>query len=275
MGGEDLTMRECLKDSDFVSSLWLRDSRRSVTSQDGEDGVLEAMFERIGTSNKCCCEFGALDGRSSSNTWNLIHNQGWRGILIEGDAERFKRLLAAAPLIGDVVPIQAYVQTDGPNSLDNLLSQARAPIDIDLLSIDIDNDDYWVWESLRNFRPRVVVIEVNSQWPAEAEKVPVPGYHRFTYHTGASIRTMVRLAKSKGYELAIHTGNGIFIRQDLAPQLQVDPERWMALFDSSWLNPPISVRIAERARDTIRILLGTHYSAVGSCVKRLRRQKIA
>lgn len=258
-----------------MSSLWLRDARRWVTSITGEDGVLEAIFSRIGIENKWCCEFGALDGKNSSNTWNLIHNHGWHGILIEGDNERFKRLLAAAALLGDVVPLHAYVQTEGPNSLDNLLAQAEAPVDLDLLSIDIDNDDYFVWEALKDFRPRVVVIEVNSQWPLEAEKIPVPGYHRFTYHTGASIRSMVRLAKSKGYELAIHTGNCIFVRQDVAGQLDVEPERWTELFDSSWVNRPVQDILEERARDTLRILLGKHYTTVGSCVKRFRRRSDA
>ena len=258
-----------------MSSLWLRDARRSVTSQTGEDGVLAAIFERIGTRNKWCCEFGALDGKTGSNTWNLIHNHGWHGIMIEGNTERFERLLSAAVLIGDVVPLHAYVSTEGPNSLDNLLAEAKAPVDIDLISIDIDNDDYFVWQALSNFSPRVVVIEVNSQWPPEAEKIPVPGYNRFTYHTGASIRSMVQLAKSKGYELAIHTGNAIFVRQDLAVHLEVEPEQWTELFDSSWVNQPVRDMLVERARDTLRILLGKHYAAVGSCVKRLRKGKDA
>lgn len=256
-----------------MSSLWLRETRSSVTSENGEDGVLETIFERIGTSNKWCCEFGALDGLAASNTWNLIHNHGWHGVLIEGDSQRFKRLLAAAPSIGEVDPIHAYVETEGPNSLDSLLAQRKAPVDIDLLSIDIDNDDYFVWQAMRSFKPRVVVIEVNSQWPAKAVKVPVPGYHRFTYHTGASIRAMVELAKSKGYELAIHTGNGIFVRQDLAPVLGIDPAGWEELFDPSWLrvNRPFREKFEERARDTLRILLGTYYTSIGTFVKRLRR----
>lgn len=255
-----------------MSSLWLRDNRRSVTSSTGEDGVLEAIFDRIGAENKWCCEFGALDGKTGSNTWNLIHNHGWRGILIEGDPERYKRLLKNVPSIGDAVPVQAFVGSDGPDSLDNILARSGAPADIDLVSIDIDNDDYFVWQGLHNHKPRVVLIEVNSQWPLAAEKIPVPGYHGFTYRTGASLRSMVQLAKSKGYELALHTANGIFVRRDVASKLDIDESGWEELFDRSWVNRPAKDKLAERSRDLLRMALGKHYTTVGSLKKKLQKR---
>lgn len=255
-----------------MSSIWLREAKFSVNAKTGEDGVLQAIFARIGTANKWCCEFGALDGEAGSNTYDLNHNHGWHGILIEGDEARYQRLVKASPNIGDVVPIKAFVGTAGPNSLDNLLARCSAPIDIDLVSIDIDNDDYFVWDALKSYRPRVVVIEVNSQWPVHVDKIPTPGYHRFTYHTGASIKSMVELAKNKGYELAIHTANAIFVRRDVAPLLDIDPDRWEELFDSGWLNLPFRQKMEERGRDVLRLTLGKHYTAVGSVVKKLRKK---
>jgi hypothetical protein len=234
--------------------------------------VLQAIFARIGTANKWCCEFGALDGEAGSNTYDLNHNHGWHGILIEGDGVRYQRLVKAAPQIGDVVPIHAFVGTEGANALDNLLAGCSAPIDIDLISIDIDNDDYFVCDALKTYRPRVVVIEVNSQWPVHVDKIPVPGYHRSTYHTGASIKSMVNLAKAKGYELAIHTANAIFVRRDLAPQLDIDPDHWEELFDPSWVNRPFRKKLNERTRDLLRLALGKRYTAVGSVVKNLRKK---
>src|SRR5262245_61998004 len=66
--------------------------RRDVTSQSGEDGVIARIFELIGTDNKVCIEFGAAEGKALSNTWSLINEHGWHGILIEGHPGRFQEL---------------------------------------------------------------------------------------------------------------------------------------------------------------------------------------
>ncbi len=142
-----------------MSSIWLATRKQTVTSQWGEDGIIESIFERIGTNNKWCCEFGAWDGKHLSNTWNLIHNRGWQGVLIEGEKSRASKLSN----IPGVVPMCAFVEVSGRDSLDILLSRTPIPYDFDLLSIDIDNDDYYVWEGLTKYRPRVVIIEINGR----------------------------------------------------------------------------------------------------------------
>jgi hypothetical protein len=79
-----------------------------------------------------------------------------------------------------------------------------------------------------------VIIEVNSYFPPSIFRIPTRGESP-TATSGASFLAMVELAKSKGYELAIHTGNCVFVRQELAHALAIDPAAWQDLFDDRWL----------------------------------------
>jgi hypothetical protein len=252
-----------------MSSLWLRQHARNVTSNNGEDGIVEAIFSRIGTTSKTCCEFGALDGVSDSNTWNLIHNHGWRGILIEADPARAKRLFANASQIGNVVALHKAVRTEGEDSLDAILTAQNTPLDFDLLVVDIDNDDYFVWHAITKYRPRIVMIEANPNFRVHDDHVATKGRPPRGNFTGSSLKAMCRLGQAKGYELALHVGgNAIFALRELAPALNVD-DRWWELYD-----PPKPVSLNRRlhwmVRNCARAVLGQHYTAVGARVKGLR-----
>ncbi len=217
-----------------MSSVWLRDHRRVVTSQFGEDGILEAIFDRIGTANKWFCEFGAWDGEYLSNTFPLLRDHDWSGVMIEGDAARAAALAQKTTRFPKLVALHGFVQASGPSSLDNLLARTPIPRDFDLLSIDIDNDDYFVWQALTTYRPRVVVLEVNTQFGPTIVRLPRPGYRGFTERSGCSFAAAVSLAKEKGYELAIHTANCIFVAREYAHVLDIDPVAPPAeLFDPS------------------------------------------
>src|ERR1700730_4072528 len=101
------------------ASTYLRAFSNDVTSQSGEDGIIGKIFDLIGTTNKHCVEFGAWDGKRSSNTWALINQNEWSGILIEGNSVRFNELKATYVGNERAKLLNRYVGF-GENSLDNL-----------------------------------------------------------------------------------------------------------------------------------------------------------
>ncbi len=197
--------------------------------------MLAAIFDKIGISNRWCCEFGAWDGEYLSNVYSLV-KQGWYAVMIEGEEERYKVLKNKFGT--NVHPVCAFVSDSGPNRLDNLLANTPIPQEFDVLSIDVDNDDYLIWDALRNYSPRVVIIEINSGLAPGVKKIPRRGDWRSPLQCGSSFTSTVELGKSKGYELAIHTGNCVFVRRDLAPLLDINPDNPDELFDPRWLNLP-------------------------------------
>ncbi|MFY7697184.1 MAG: hypothetical protein ACOVQK_12630, partial [Cyanobium sp.] len=204
----------------------------NVVSQNGEDGILAEIFRRIQPRSKLCVEFGAWDGKHLSNTWALWHQEGWSAVLIEGDRERYLQLQQLISSFASVKAVHAYVAATGSSSLDSILArEGVAPEGIDLLSIDIDGDDYHVWASLVTFRPRVVVIEHNPTIPPELDLVQRQGEY-----FGASAAALTRLAKGKGYGLAACTAtNCIFVREDDFPALGFSEPELSSIFDRSQL----------------------------------------
>jgi hypothetical protein len=215
----------------------LAEYARDVDSQFGEDGIIEEMLRRIGDDHltKWCVEFGAWDGVYLSNTCNLIRAHGYRAVLIEGNPKRASQISANLP--GDaVIALNKFVRLEGPDSLDNLLSATPIPERFDVLSIDIDGADYWILESLRRYRPLIIVIEYNSRIPNAVHYVQE---RSLSVSRGSSARAMVTLARERGYVLAATTPtNLLLVSEDLAP----------AVLDDSTLavvgNPDCSVLLA-------------------------------
>jgi hypothetical protein len=194
---------------------------KDVTSQCGEDGIREKIFEIIGTKNKWCVEFGAWDGKKYSNTYDLINNNGWNGILIEGNDERFVELSETyahnelAHLVCQTVGFDPK-----SDSLDYILASVEnAPKNIDMISIDIDGNDYYIFESLVDFRPRVVIIEFNPSIPNDVFFVQD---RDFTINQGCSLLALIELGKTKGYELVAATWfNAFFVVAEEFPKFDI------------------------------------------------------
>jgi len=171
----------------------LREFEAQVHSQCGEDGVLQRIYECIGTRNKTFVEFGAWDGQHLSNTANLRLNHGWSGLLMEG-SDRAD---------GDVVK-QEFVNAE---NVEALFSKYGVPETFDLLSVDIDGNDYWVWKAIECFTPRVVVVEYNIFFALDAARtIEYRADHVWdetSYH-GASLAAFYKLGAEKGYTL-VHT----------------------------------------------------------------------
>lgn len=188
---------------------WLNGFAKSDASQTGEDGIIEKTLQIIGDNNRWCVEFGAWDGRYLSNTYSLVTNKKYSAVLIEGDPNRFHDLEKSCADRSDVIPINAFVGFTEKDGLDSILEATPIPTDFDVLSIDIDGNDYHVWNAVHRYRPKVVVIEYNPTIPNPVEFVQLADMRVMQ---GSSILSLQRLAKQKGYELVAATRlNAIFV----------------------------------------------------------------
>jgi len=213
------TLQLIREDKRKKESTYLSNFAKNVASQEGEDGIIEKIFEIIGTKNKWCVEFGAHNGHTNSNTWNLINNAGWRSIQIEGDAPRFAQLKDRYKNNQSVITINTFVQFEGENSLDAILERSGAPVDLDFISIDIDGNDFHIWASLTKFRPRLVVIEFNQSIPSDILFVQDKNT---AVNQGSSLRAFIELGKSKNYELVATTaGNAFFVLAEDFPKFGI------------------------------------------------------
>lgn len=189
---------------------WLNRFSRNVASQYGEDGIIETVLEVMKDCNKWCVEFGAADGKYVSNTFNLIQNRGYSAVLIEPNPARFKKLIATYRSNGRVIPIKAFVGFEKENCLDTMLKTTKIPRDFDLLSIDVDGNDYHCWKAVEYYRPKIVIIEFNPTIPTPVEFIQEADMR---VSQGTSILSISKLAKLKGYELvAVTLANAIFVR---------------------------------------------------------------
>ncbi len=186
-----------------------------IYSQSGEDGLLPELFRRLGITGGYVVEFGAWDGMVYSNTYNLIKtNPRFEAIYIEGDEERFKDLQRTAQKTGRITPICTFVQPTGEQSLDSILKKTPVPKEFELLSIDIDSFDYQVWQHFSGYKPKVVIIEVNSSVLLDVEQI-----HGENNKQGSSFTSTLALGHAKGYRCVHHRGNMIFVRNDLVGKL--------------------------------------------------------
>jgi hypothetical protein len=202
-----------------TSANWLNGFRFNITSQSGEDGILEKVFELTPMRNNWCVEFGAWDGKHFSNTYNLLQNKGWKGILIEANRRKYNELTNRYRNNNSVYLINKFVDYDGYNSLDNILKNCEIPSDFDFLSIDIDGNDYHVWDSIKKYHPKVVIIEFNPTIPNDIEFVQKKDPN---INHGSSILSLVKLGKEKGYELICSTiSNLIFITEEYYNRLNL------------------------------------------------------
>jgi hypothetical protein len=208
----------------------------NATSQCGEDGILNKIFEIVAPQNKYFVEFGAWDGQFLSNCFNLTKSSDWGGCFIEANSEKFKQLLLTHGSNSKIKCVNKFVEFDGENSLDSILKSILAPKNLDLLSIDIDGIDYFIWESLVVFEPTIIVIEFNPTIPNDIAFVQQKDPR---INQGCSLLALIMLGKKKGYELICCTSwNAFFVKKDLFPQFNITNN-----FISHMYNPILDGRI--------------------------------
>jgi hypothetical protein len=206
----------------------LKNCARNVHSQYGEDGIVEWIFSRLAPGNKTCVEFGAWDGRNLSNTFNLVAHHGWKAIYIEADPHKFPALTKTAAAYPAITPVCSLVGSAGETALDNILTRHAAPEEFDVLSIDIDGNDYDVWEASVKYRPRLVIVEFNPTFPADFDYVDRGGRG----FIGSSAAAFMTLAARKGYGLVGATATNLFfLRGDCFAALGGKPQTLADVLD--------------------------------------------
>lgn len=189
----------------------------NIYSQFGEDGIIAAIFEAIDTTNQWCLEVGAADGIWHSNTRHLIEN-GWKAVLIESN-NKYKALCKNSS--SNCYCVHTKIESEGENSLDTILDKLKAPKVLDLISIDIDGQEYHIWNQMKKYSARIVIIEFAYKSPHGLDFI-VP----LNKSGQSGQKAMEKLAHDKDYiVVAITACNLICVKKDLFIQLKTYLEK--------------------------------------------------
>lgn len=193
---------------------------KNITSQYGEDGIIEYLVKTSATKiNKSCLEVGAGDGKTCSNTHVLWNEQDWQAILVECDEKNYNLYknsdssLASYEKLDNVTVINKRLEIEGEASIDNIVLSTLSGemVNLGVLSIDIDSIDYHIFEGVKKIKPQIVVIEFNNHIPPNIDYFdPVD-----ELFLRCSAKALERLGREKGYKLVACTvTNAFLLRED-------------------------------------------------------------
>ena len=206
---------------------------KRIFSQGNQDGVLQYIFQNIGTTNKSCVEFGfnsaTLTGGSGPNVGNLVKNMGWNCLLLDGNYENKAINLHKAFLTSE--------------NLCDILASHNVPLEPDYVSIDVDSCDLWLFQALlTNYRPRVVSVEYNSHFPI-GHAITFPNDPSLLYGKdrvyGASLNALNMVATENKYKL-VHVEkylDAFFVREDLLTNCKCPPFQLFAKYTQLCAHP--------------------------------------
>ncbi len=215
------------RQNNCIDSQSINDYEFKVSSQWGEDGIIQHLVKTIEIKNKVFFEFG-VEKYTESNTRFLLQNNHWKGLVIDGLDENIS-YIKNDPIYwkNNLKAECAFVTKDNINQL---ITKNGIHGDIGILSVDIDGNDYWIWKSIDCISPRIVICEYNSHF-GDTHKVSVPydsnfvreKKHHSNIYYGASISALDFLAKKKGYSLVgsnLAGNNVFFVRDDLMTDIK-------------------------------------------------------
>ena len=241
-------------------------------SQNGEDGVLSVLISEleIDTRTAWVVDVGAWDGVEYSNVRTLI-DEGCNAVMIEPmlvgglcekKYEELKELPNTFPNVHtfNAAVVPSYFNKEKRNGirswfksmeescnryrdddvemclLDDILRRTDIPKDYDILNIDTDYCDHEIWPEHKEYKPKIVIIEIDSSIPPEivSNKTPQDSSEEGPL---ASFGYSLNVASSMGYSLVCHTGNIIYVRDDLLDKLSIPNEKLntVELFNRSWM----------------------------------------
>jgi len=212
---DDYLKRNLFENEAYLKSRKITHFHKSVFTQNGEDGIIEEIFDRIGVTNQYFVEFG-VHGVKNNSTYLLVKN--WRGLWIGGREETRKnieRKFGHSISTGNLMYAVRWITRE---NIEQIFQEHNVPQHFDFLSIDIDGNDYWIWQAIENYSPRVVCIEYNATYPADVSWVMAyNAEHTWdgSSYFGAYLRALEELGRRKGYALVgcDFTGcNAFFVR---------------------------------------------------------------
>ncbi|MEM8708915.1 MAG: hypothetical protein AAGE98_20805 [Actinomycetota bacterium] len=201
------------------SSAQLHVYERRVTSQNGEDGILAALVDAVGTTNRTAVEFGAGVGPTECNSLRLVDEDGWSAVWLDG-----------ADQPDDSRVVQAFITAENIN---DLFAANDVPDHPDLLSVDIDSNDYWVLDAIdERYAPRILVVEYNASL-GPTDRLTIAYDPSFVWQVndyfGASLAALTAAADRKGLALVGCDSLGInafFVaRSALTEFVELTPEQ--------------------------------------------------
>lgn len=207
----------------------LRRAGFKVFSQWDEDGIIQFLIHHVPIANRTFVEFG-VENYEESNTRFLLLQDHWQGLVLDASAADLDYIRSdRIHWQYDLQVRQAWITRE---NIDSLIATAGFGQDLGLLSIDVNGNDYWIWEAMRTVRPRIVIVEYNSLFGLEPVSVPYrEDFDRTTAHFsnqyyGSSLAALDHLARSQGYVLVgsnIWGHNAFFVRADVACELRPLP----------------------------------------------------
>lgn len=188
-------------------------------SQHGEDGIIEEIFNRIGTTNKEFVEFGAGNGLENNSALLLV--KGWKGLWMDAGKQNVKtirRKFASLILENRLRLLDDYINAE---NIEELFRKGGVSKEFDFLSIDLDGNDYWIWKAISEYRPRAVCMEYNGIIPPSTRWImKYNPAHQWTgsVYMSSSLKSLELLGAKKGYKLVgcdFSGVNAFFVREDL------------------------------------------------------------
>lgn len=216
-----VTQNQSIASPNLSQKTAFRNAEFKIYSKHGCDGILAYIFSKIGVKNHTFVEIGVEDGQEC-NTANLSRNYGWQGLMVDANKEWIRK----AKNLYREYKVKAVAGFVTAENINQLIQDNNIKGEIDLLSIDIDGNDFWIWKAIDVINPRVVVIEYNAAFglrPITVKYNPEFNYQE-TYkenplYSGVSLAALSKLAKKKGYHLVAcdtHGHDAFFVKKEVA-----------------------------------------------------------
>jgi len=196
-------------------------------SENEEDSITIQILNRIGLKKGFFIEFGV--GNGLENNTIILLAAGWNGTWFGGqklafDTSNSKKLTFKKVWITRENILKLY------SSLN---------YEADLISLDVDGNDFYLAEDLlkNKIKPKVFIVEYNSKFPPEIDfKInynPDHNWNRDDYY-GASLKTFNTLFTNFGYRLVscnLSGGNAFFVDRQFSKYFEDIPDDLSLLYN--------------------------------------------